>query len=73
MVITLPPFFGFPNSGFKLKIDGYVEFTLDNNEKLLFENFKWVPGLHTTMYTDIYRKINSVPIFWDTLNDVQLF
>ena len=70
MVITLPPIFGFPNSGFN--IDGSVEFTLGNNEKLLVENFKWVPGLHATM-TRIYIEKLTVPIFWDTLPDVQLF
>jgi hypothetical protein len=70
MVITLPPIFGFPNSGFLFDLDSFVKFTLGNNEKLLFENFKCVPGLHTTMYIVYIEK--QCANFWDTLHNVQL-
>jgi hypothetical protein len=73
MVITLPPIFGFPNSGFLLDIDGYVKFTLGNSEKLLVENFKWVPGLHVTMTRIYIEKLTVCHFFGDTLHDVQLF
>ena len=64
MVITLPPIFGFPNSGFLLDIDSVVKFTLGNYENIL-------NGYQVYILCTKYKSKNQQGAnFWDTLHDV---